>query len=76
MEKEQKLVSIKLSDSDFMRSLENCVTFGVPLILEDVGEELDPAMEPLLLRQTFKQSRAPPSPSTARLSINLPVVVA
>jgi len=56
MEKENKLLVIKLTDSDFMRTLENCVTFGNPLILEDVGEELDPSLEPLLLKQTFKQS--------------------
>ncbi len=56
MEKENKLAVIKLTDSDYMRTLENCVTFGNPLVLENVGEELDPSLEPLLLKQTFKQS--------------------
>lgn len=55
MEKEFKLSVIKLTDSDYMRTLENCVTFGNPLLLENVGEELDPSLEPLLLKQTFKQ---------------------
>ena len=55
MEKENKLSIIKLSDSDYMRILENCVAFGNPLLLENVGEELDPSLEPLLLKQTFKQ---------------------
>ena len=28
--------------------------FGLPVLLENVGEELDPSLEPLLLKQTFK----------------------
>ena len=58
MEKENKLSVIKLTDADYMRILENCVTFGNPLLLENVGEELDPSLEPLLLKQTFKQSES------------------
>ncbi|KAG8523853.1 Dynein heavy chain 7, axonemal [Galemys pyrenaicus] len=54
-EKENHLSVIKLSDSDYMRTLENCIQFGTPLLLENVAEELDPSLEPLLLRQTFKQ---------------------
>uniref|UniRef100_A0A5F8HDR2 Dynein axonemal heavy chain 12 n=1 Tax=Monodelphis domestica TaxID=13616 RepID=A0A5F8HDR2_MONDO len=54
-EKDNQLNVIKLSDSDYMRTLENCIQFGTPLLLENVGEELDPSLEPLLLRQTFKQ---------------------
>ncbi|TSM60567.1 Dynein heavy chain 7, axonemal [Bagarius yarrelli] len=41
MEKANSLHVIKLSDSDFVRTLENCIQFGTP--------------EPLLLKQTFKQ---------------------
>ncbi|KAI9530578.1 hypothetical protein NQZ68_000068 [Dissostichus eleginoides] len=54
-EKENKLSVIKLTDGDYMRTLENCIQFGTPLLLENVGEELDPSLEPLLLKQTFKQ---------------------
>eukprot|EP00105_Crassostrea_gigas_P043640 XP_019927788.1 PREDICTED: dynein heavy chain 12, axonemal isoform X3 [Crassostrea gigas] len=56
MEKEFKLSVIKLTDSDYMRTLENCITFGNPLLLENVAEELDPSLEPLLLKQTYKQA--------------------
>ncbi|XP_069795725.1 dynein axonemal heavy chain 12 isoform X2 [Narcine bancroftii] len=54
-ERENKLSIIKLTDSDYVRTLENCMQFGTPLLLENVAEELDPSLEPLLLKQTFKQ---------------------
>ncbi|XP_071374585.1 dynein axonemal heavy chain 12 [Centroberyx affinis] len=54
-EKDNNLSLIKLTDGDYMRTLENCIQFGTPLLLENVGEELDPSLEPLLLKQTFKQ---------------------
>lgn len=46
---------IKLTDADYIRTLENSIQFGNPVLLENVGEELDPSLEPLLLKQTFKQ---------------------
>ncbi|XP_053554548.1 dynein axonemal heavy chain 7 [Bombina bombina] len=55
MEKANSLHIIKLSDPDFVRTLENCIQFGTPVLLENVAEELDPILEPLLLKQTFKQ---------------------
>eukprot|EP00899_Mesostigma_viride_P002516 jgi/Mesvir1/12265/Mv00478-RA.2 len=54
-EKAAGLEVVKLSDSDFLRKLENCVQFGLPVLLENVGEELDPTLEPLLLKSTYKQ---------------------
>ena len=58
MEKESKLHVIRFTNSDYMRTLENCITFGNPVLLENVGEELDPSLESLLLKQTFKQSQS------------------
>eukprot|EP00163_Fabomonas_tropica_P006841 TRINITY_DN1642_c0_g2_i1.p1 TRINITY_DN1642_c0_g2~~TRINITY_DN1642_c0_g2_i1.p1 ORF type:complete len:1585 (+),score=560.99 TRINITY_DN1642_c0_g2_i1:482-4756(+) len=55
MEKENKLLVVKLTNSDFVRTLEHAVQFGTPVLIEDVGEELDPTLEPLLKRETFKQ---------------------
>uniref|UniRef100_A0A8C2TNL6 Dynein axonemal heavy chain 12 n=1 Tax=Coturnix japonica TaxID=93934 RepID=A0A8C2TNL6_COTJA len=55
LEKENNLNVIKITDTDYIRTLENCIQFGNPLLLENVGEELDPSLEPLLLKQTFKQ---------------------
>ncbi|XP_054243607.1 dynein axonemal heavy chain 12 [Indicator indicator] len=54
-EKENRLNVIKISDTAYMRTVQNCIQFGTPLLLEDAGEELDPSLEPLLLKQTFKQ---------------------
>ncbi len=55
MEKANSLSVIKLSDSTYIRTLENSIQFGSPVLLENVLEELDPSLEPLLLKQTFKQ---------------------
>jgi len=55
LEKPNNLHVLKFSDADFMRTLGNCVQFGTPVLLENIGDELDPILEPLLLKQTFKQ---------------------
>jgi len=44
---------IKLTDGNFLRTLENCIRIGMPVLLEEVGETLDPSLEPILLKQTF-----------------------
>jgi len=38
MESQKKINIIKLSDSDFLRTLENAIQFGNPVLLENVGE--------------------------------------
>uniref|UniRef100_A0A673Y2U6 Dynein axonemal heavy chain 3 n=1 Tax=Salmo trutta TaxID=8032 RepID=A0A673Y2U6_SALTR len=55
MEKANKLAVIKLSDGNYVRTLENSIAFGTPVLLENVGEELDAVLEPVLLKQTFRQ---------------------
>lgn len=55
MEMKNGLKVIKLTDSNFLRTLENCIRIGMPVLLEEVGEFLDPALEPVLLKQTFMQ---------------------
>ncbi|KAI8465887.1 MAG: dynein heavy chain 7 [Monoraphidium minutum] len=46
---------LKLGDANFLRSLESCVRVGNPVLIEDVGEALDPALEPVLARAVFRQ---------------------
>jgi len=55
MEKSKGLIVCKLTDPGFLRTMENAIQFGRPVLLENVGEELDPALEPVLLKITFKQ---------------------
>ncbi|KAJ1563200.1 Dynein heavy chain 6, axonemal [Cladochytrium tenue] len=52
----QNLRVIKLTDGKFLRSLENAIRAGQAVLIEDVGETLDPALEPLLLKQLTRQS--------------------
>ncbi|XP_076804189.1 dynein axonemal heavy chain 3-like isoform X1 [Clavelina lepadiformis] len=55
MEKENKLAVLKLSDSTYIRTLENSIQFGYPVLLENLGEEIDAILETVLLKQTYKQ---------------------
>lgn len=54
LEKKNNLSVVKLSDTDFIRNLENAIQFGTPVLIENVGEELDSVLEPLLVKQLFK----------------------
>jgi dynein heavy chain len=55
MESTNGLKTVKLTESNFMHILENGIKTGTPVLLEDVGETLDSALGPVLLKQTFFQ---------------------
>ena len=55
MEKANKLSVIKLSEKNYVRTLENSIQFGTPVLLENIGEELDAILDPILQKLTFKQ---------------------
>ncbi|CAG5117460.1 unnamed protein product, partial [Candidula unifasciata] len=55
MEAANELDVVKQSSRDYIRALENAIRFGKPCLMENVGSDLDPSLEPILLRQTFKQ---------------------
>ena len=40
----------KLSEGNLLRNLELAIQFGKWVLLENIGEELDPALEPILLQ--------------------------
>jgi len=52
----KNLQIIKLSEKDFLRTLENGIRYGAPVLLENVGQQLDPSLEPVLLKQVFKRA--------------------
>ena len=54
MEKAHKLRIIKLTQGDFLRVLEQSIRVGIPVLLENVLEKLDPSLDPILLKQTYK----------------------
>ena len=58
MEKANRLGVIRFSQPDYTRVLENSIQFGLPVLLENIGEEIEPLLEPVLLKQTFKQGGA------------------
>jgi len=43
----KRLQVVKASDKDCLRRFEHCIPLGLPILLEGVGEELDPILEPL-----------------------------
>ncbi|EAX96982.1 Dynein heavy chain family protein [Trichomonas vaginalis G3] len=55
MEKERQLVTIKPNTPNFYRVIEGAARLGNPVLLEDVQETLDPALDSLLMRKYYKQ---------------------
>ncbi|XP_049940877.1 dynein axonemal heavy chain 1-like, partial [Schistocerca serialis cubense] len=55
MGKESGMSIVRLSDSDLLRTLESAIRLGKPCLIENVGAEIDSALDPVLLRQVFQQ---------------------
>lgn len=53
--KQKGLAICKLADKDLTRTLESAIRFGKPVLIENVSTELDPALDPILLKQVYKQ---------------------
>jgi dynein heavy chain len=41
---------LKTTDSNLMRTIEVAIQFGKWVLVENVGESLDPSLEPILLQ--------------------------
>ena len=50
----KRLKIIDLQQPDFLRTLENSIQFGSPVLLQNVQEELDPSLAPVLNKSIFK----------------------
>jgi len=51
MEKERQVKVMKFTDASYLKQLEASIRMGTPFVIENCGEELDPAIEPLLQKQ-------------------------
>ena len=59
MEGKNGLKVVKLTDPRYGQVVKNAVQNGIPLLIDDIGETLDPAMESVLLKQVYSPSSAP-----------------
>ena len=48
-----KLKVVEASDPNFMRGMERAIRVGEPVLLQDVTNDLDPSLKPILLQETF-----------------------
>ena len=58
MEKNNNLVTCKMSESGgdgLVRNLENAIRVGLPLLIESLGESLDPILNPILTKTIIKK---------------------
>ncbi len=55
MEKTRDLKVIDLKQSDFLRTLENAIQFGLPVILQGILETIDSALDPILNKSIVKK---------------------
>ncbi|DBA69380.1 TPA: Dynein gamma chain, flagellar outer arm [Trebouxia sp. C0005] len=56
-EEANQLKVTQLNDKLFRNHLEDCLSFGKPLLIENIEEELDPVLDPVLERRYVKKGR-------------------
>ncbi|XP_071558453.1 dynein axonemal heavy chain 1 [Temnothorax nylanderi] len=49
----------KMSDKDLLHTIENCVQFGKPCLIENISTELEASLDPILTRALFKHAGQP-----------------
>ncbi len=55
LEKDRGLRVVDMKMADWMRTMENAIQFGNPVLLQDILEEVDPAIEPILSKAITKR---------------------
>mmetsp|Transcript_6953 Transcript_6953/g.8584 ORF Transcript_6953/g.8584 Transcript_6953/m.8584 type:complete len:2263 (-) Transcript_6953:99-6887(-) len=50
----KQLIIIDLKMKDFLRDVENAIVYGKPVLLQDILEDLDPSLEPILNKSISK----------------------
>ena len=58
MEKPHGLKVVTLSMGDMVRKMENAIQFGDPVLIQDVAEEIDPILEPVLSKSFIKKGNS------------------
>ncbi|KAF4532840.1 hypothetical protein B566_EDAN014797 [Ephemera danica] len=53
LELSNNLVVTKMTNRDYILALEKAIENGYPLLIENIGEELDPILDPILLKKTY-----------------------
>jgi dynein heavy chain len=54
MEKDNDMLILKFGKDTFLREVTSAVRIGKPVMVEDVEENVDPALDPILLKQQFE----------------------
>jgi len=54
MEKDKNLSLLKFGTETFLREITAAVRIGRPVLVQDVEENIDPAIDPILLKQAYK----------------------
>ncbi|KAG5345241.1 DYH1 protein, partial [Acromyrmex charruanus] len=49
----------KMTDKDLLRTIENCVQFGKPCLIENISTELETFLDPILARALFSHDEQP-----------------
>lgn len=55
MEKSNDLIVVKLTNPNYMKNIEVGIETGKPVLIENVLEDLDSLLDPILSKQTYKQ---------------------
>jgi dynein heavy chain len=53
---DQGLKIMKLTDNNYLKYLEACIRMGTACMIENVGIDLDPALDPVLGKQVVRKS--------------------
>ncbi|TNJ27740.1 IAD-4 Dynein heavy chain [Giardia muris] len=58
MERDNSLTVCKASDKDLLRAIENAIRFGKPVIIINLLEDIDPALDTILQKQVYKDGNS------------------
>lgn len=57
MEKSNDISIVKLTNPNYMKYMEVCIKLGKPILIENVLEDLDAPLDPILLKQIYTQGK-------------------